>query len=109
MGYWYSATAGYSEPDPLASDAIAVPRRPDATCLWVNGAWTASTAAHQQLQTAAQAALNKSDVTVLRCVSAAAAVPAAWQTYRTALRAIVNGADTVSTTLPLTPTYPAGT
>ena len=57
----------------------------------------------------AQAALSRSDTVVVRCYSAAVAVPAAWQTYRQALRAIVNGTDTVSTVLPATPAYPAGT
>ena len=67
----------------------------------------------QQIQAAlvaaAQLALDKSDITVMRCYSAAVAVPTAWQTYREALRAIVNGSDTTSTSLPSTPTYPAGT
>ena len=54
-------------------------------------------------------ALSKSDLVVTRCYSAGVAVPTTWQTYRTALRNIVNGTDTISTTLPTAPAYPAGT
>ena len=57
----------------------------------------------------AQVALSKSDVTISRCVENSVSVPAVWATYRKALRAIVDGSDTTSTTLPIIPSYPAGT
>lgn len=57
----------------------------------------------------AKVALVKSDITMLRCVEAGIQAPTAWNTYRKALRAIATGVDTTSTTLPVQPSYPAGT
>jgi hypothetical protein len=61
-------------------------------------------------QASAKAALDDSDITVMRCYENAVPLPAAWSTYRKALRAIV-GALTGDATqsLPVKPSYPAGT
>ena len=52
--------------------------------------------------------LDASDITVIRCYSAGISVPDEWKTYRNSLRSILNGTDLVSTKLPITPDYPAG-
>ena len=112
MAYWYSPSEGYHEGDAVFADDQSVPQRPDATCQWVNGAWTASTAAKVEFIATAQSALDKvtgPSGTIIRCVVAGVAVPAAWTAYVAALRAIVNGSDTTSTALPKAPAYPAGT
>lgn len=44
MKYWYSATSGYNEGDPLAVDSIPVSQRPDATYIWDGSAWKPTTA-----------------------------------------------------------------
>ena len=64
---------------------------------------------HQQLQAQAADALSKTDIVAGRCFKAGIAFPSAWQTYTVALRAIVSGTDTISTSLPTQPAYPAGT
>lgn len=70
---------------------------------------TKSTPVAVPLKDQALAALNKTNDTVMRCYAAGIAFPAAWLQYIQALRAIVNGTDTVSTSLPAQPAYPAGT
>lgn len=72
-------------------------------------ATNASLISAAQLKQSARAALDKTDTTIIRCYSAGAAVPSEWQSYRTALRAIFNGTDTISTSLPTQPSYPANT
>jgi len=111
MATFIRAGVYYENSDLQPGDA-EVPQRPDATCQWVNGAWTASTAAKVEFIATAQSALDKvtgPSGTIIRCVVAGVAVPAAWTAYVAALRAIVNGSDTTSTALPKAPTYPAGT
>jgi hypothetical protein len=61
------------------------------------------------LRAQANLALDKSDIVASRCYKAGVAFPSAWLTYVESLRNIVNGTDTTSTSLPVTPTYPAGT
>jgi len=101
---------------PLNLADTAIPDRPDATCQWVNGAWTASTAAHAALVAQAKALLADrttldriQEAIILGKTTAAAADVVAWMTWRGKLRAIVNGSDTTSTALPSQPAFPAGT
>ena len=65
--------------------------------------------AEQILQYAAQDRLNANDKVATRCLKAGVPYPANWLAFDVALRAIANGTDTTSTTLPATPSYPAGT
>ncbi len=78
----------------------------------ITGAWPEPPTAvqlHQQLQAAAQAALDKTDLVAFRCFKAGIVYPPVWQAYTQALRAIVNGTDISSASLPTQPAYPAGT
>lgn len=63
----------------------------------------------QLLQYAAQARLDKNDKVATRCTKAGVPYPSDWLAFDVALRAIANGTDTISTHLPATPSYPAGT
>ena len=65
--------------------------------------------AQQLLQYAAQDRLTANDKVATRCLKAGVAYPANWLAFDVALRAIANGTDTTSTSLPATPSYPAGT
>lgn len=59
MGYWYSATSGYNEGDPIAFDSVSVPRRPDATYVWNGSTWAPTAAtAEAQAQTLFNAAIE---------------------------------------------------
>ena len=71
-----------------------------------------ATQLQEQLKEYAQFVLNKvtgPSGTIIRCVAAGIIVPLEWSNYVKALRAISNGSDTISTTLPTQPAYPAGT
>lgn len=52
-------------------------------------------------------ALNNSDSVALRCIKAGVPFPKEWQDYVKNLRALLNA--TVPLTLPVQPSYPAGT
>ena len=98
--YFYDDADSLAKYAPAGSVPIA-----DADAL----AFLAAANAPNVLKGAAKTALNKSDTTALRCFEAGIPLPTAWTAYRKALREIYSGADTVSTTLPAQPPYPAGT
>ncbi len=78
----------------------------------ITGVWPEPPTAvqlHQQLQAAAQVALDKTDLVAFLCFKAGIVYPPVWQAYTQALRAIVNGTDIRSASLPTQPAYPAGT
>ena len=114
MGYWIDPTLGYCEGDAPTVYAIAVPKRPDYTCLWVNGAWTGSTLQAKKNSEAAQANLDAADITMLRVADAVAlgkttyttADVVAFVNWRVALR---NDVKNGTTTAGPKPPYPAGT
>jgi len=64
---------------------------------------------HDLIKINAQIELDKTDLVALRCLKAGVKFPLDWQTYTKSLRDIVSGIDTISTTLPIIPSYPAGT
>jgi len=64
---------------------------------------------HQAFIATAQTALDKTDAVAIRCLKAGVAFPVEWQSYVSALRNIVSVSDITSTSLPVMPSFPAGT
>lgn len=109
MAIWTDVNGNFH--DDMNGEALKLNSWPQGLTKYT-GAWPpVSTAAelHMQLVESAKNALIATDMVAFRCFKAGVAFPANWLTYTKSLRDIVSGTDTTSTTLPIMPTYPAGT
>lgn len=76
---------------------------------WLSAGNSPANASQPALSDLAKTQLAVTDMVALRCLKAGVAYPPDWQTHTIALRNIAAGIDTTSTSLPITPAYPAGT